>query len=123
MNETLQSLLAGPVAAQALETALTLAFGALLLWLRRRLSAVAVLNDNWVYAKPVVAAAVASAREAAKAGTWSSALLRDLTLRGLAALSDEFRLHEGAEPPAVLLAAVAGDIEDTVTRAVGEPAE
>lgn len=123
MNETLQSLLAGPVAAQVLETALTLAFGALLLWLRRRLSAVAVLNDNWVYAKPVVAAAVASAREAAKAGTWNSTLLRDLTLRGLAAVSDEFRLHEGAEPPAALLAAVAGDIEDTVTRAVGEPAE
>ena len=56
----------------------------------------------------------------AAAGTWNSAVLQDLTVKGLAALGDKFRLHENAEPPEVLLSAAAKDIEATLKRAVGE---
>ena len=123
MNELLTKILSSPEFTSLLGNAVLLIAGYAVWWLRKKTSAVQVLNDNWTYAEPIVTAAVDIARKAAAEGRWSSAILQDLTVKGLAALGDKFRLHEGVEPPKALLDAVASDIEATVRRAVGEVQE
>lgn len=120
MNEMISTFLSGPAFASLLNSAFTLAVGLAVWWLRKKTSSVQILNDNWSYVEPIVSAALEEARKAAAAGTWNSAVLQDLTVKGLAALGDKFRLHENTEPPEVLLIAAAKDIEATLKRAVGE---
>lgn len=120
MNEMISTFLSGPAFASLLNSALTLAIGLAVWWLRKKTSSVQILNDNWSYVEPIVSTALEGARKAAAAGTWNSAVLQDLTVKGLATLGDKFRLHENAEPPEVLLSAAAKDIEATLKRVVGE---
>lgn len=88
-------------------------------WVKRKVSTIDLVNDNWDYIKPYVKSAIEQAQAAVQAGTWGTAMLRDIATRSLADVAAEFRLYEGAEPSLGLLAAASSEIEQALLRVTG----
>ena len=115
MNE----LLSNPTVQAALVAVVVVALKALATWINSKVSYTAQLNEYWCYVHPVIASALDQAQAAVQAGTWGTAVLRDISTKSLVELADTFRKFEGKEISGTLLAAASDEIEKALAKVSG----
>lgn len=107
----------------ALMAVIVVALNALGAWLSRRFRAVPIVENNWCYIQPVVAAAIAQTKEAVRTGTWGTAKQRDIIIQAMKAFTKEFTSLEGSRPNAWVMSAVNKELLEATTRASEAPRE
>ena len=115
MNE----LLNNPTVQAALVAVVVVALKALATWINSKVSYTAQVNEYWCYIQPVFASALDQAQAAVQAGTWGTAVLRDISTKSLVELADTFRKFEGKEISGTLLAAASDEIEKALAKVSG----
>ena len=114
-----EALMSNEIIQQAVVTLAIGVIGLVIAWVKRKVSTIDLVNDNWDYIKPYVTAAIEQAQASVKAGTWDTAMLRDIATKSLADVAAEFRLYEGTEPSLGLLTAASSEIEQAMIRVTG----
>ena len=102
----------------ALIALIVVALNALAQWVRSKVSYTKIVDDYWCYIQPVAEAVRAEAVKALEASQADTPTLKAILTKGLAQWADSFRLNERKEPTATQIAAVAGELESVIERAI-----
>ena len=114
MNE----LLGNEAVQAALITLIVVGLNALVAWLKAKTKG-SLIEANWCYLQPVVAAFIASVREALRdPGTGSQAYAR-LVDGALVRFADEYALYEGRQPTEAEIAAARAELTAALKRVLG----
>jgi hypothetical protein len=108
-NETVQA---------ALVALIVVALNALAQWVRSKVSHTKIVDEYWCYIQPVAELVRAEAVKALEEGSASNSVLQSIVQKGLATWADSFRLNEAKDPTVTQIAAVSGELEGVVERAI-----
>ena len=114
MNE----LLNNAAVQTALVTLIVVALNALVVWLKSKTKG-SLVESNWCYLQPIVAAFIKAAQEAVAkpdtvAGTYNSIIAKSLT-----EFADQYNLFEGKAPTETEIAAARAELVAALQRVIG----
>lgn len=114
----MDSVLSNEAVQSAIIALIVVALNALAQWVRSKVSHTKIVDEYWCYIQPVAELVRAEAVEALEDGTAATSVLAAIVQKGLATWADSFRLNENKDPTVTQLAAVAGELESVVERAI-----
>jgi hypothetical protein len=91
---------------------------ALAQWVRGKVSHTKIVDEYWCYIQPVAEIVRKEAAQALASSTASNSVLQSIVQKGLATWADSFRLNENKDPTVTQIAAVSGELECVVERAI-----
>lgn len=116
----MDSILSNEAVQSAIIALIVVGLNALAQWVRSKVSHTKIVDEYWCYIQPVAEIVRAEAVKELKDGTAATSVFSAIVQKGLATWADSFRLNEGREPTVTQIAAVSGELENVVERAINE---
>jgi hypothetical protein len=114
----MDSILSNEAVQSAIIALIVVALNALAQWVRSMVSHTKIVDEYWCYIQPVAEIVREEAVKALKDGTAATSVFAAIVQKGLATWADSFRLNENKDPTGTQLAAVSGELECVVERAI-----
>ena len=102
----------------ALIALIVVALNALAQWVRGKVSHTKIVDDYWCYIQPVAEIVRKEVAQALAGSAASNSVLQSIVQKGLSQWIDSFRLNEGKDPTVTQIAAVSGELEGVIERAI-----
>ena len=102
----------------ALITLIVIGLNALVVWLKAKTKG-ALVEANWCYLQPIVAAFIKAAQEAAGKAETGSAAYGQIIAKSLAEFADQYNLFEGKAPTEAEIAAARAELVAALQRVLG----
>lgn len=114
MNELLQN----EAVQAALITLIVVALNALIAWIKTKTKG-SIIEANWCYLQPVVAAFIVAVQSVAKDAEDATESYMRIIAKSLAEFTTQYNLLEGKEPTAAEIKAVKAELYSTLQRVLG----
>lgn len=114
MNELLQN----EAVQTALITLVVIGLNALVAWIKSKTNG-SIVEANWCYLQPIVAALVASAQEAVKKADTGTSVYNNIIAKALTEFCDQYNLFEGKAPTEAEIAAARAELSAALQRVLG----
>ena len=114
MNQLLQN----EAVQAALITLIVVGLNALVAWVKSKTKG-SLVESNWCYLQPIVAAFIKAAQEAVKKADTGAAAYNQIIAKSLAEFADQYNLFEGRAPTEAEIAAARAELVAALQRILG----
>ena len=114
MNQLLQN----EAVQTALITLIVIGLNALVAWLKAKTKG-SLVESNWCYLQPIVAAFIAAVQEAVKKSDTGASAYGNLIAKSLTEFADQYNLFEGKAPTEAEIAAARAELVAALQRVLG----
>ena len=114
----MNQLLSNEAVQTALITLIVIGLNALVVWVKSKTKR-SIVEANWCYLQPIVAAFIKAAQEAAGKAETGSAAYGQIISKALAEFADQYNLFEGKAPTEAEIAAARAELVAALQRILG----